>query len=116
MVQRPTGKQYRHLPAFLLLFLAEEEAYGGAILEKLRHLVPPPLPVESGAVYRCLHDLETRGSVASHPAPGERGKPRRMYRITAAGRQELTGWREDIRLRRELFEHFLNRYAALKEE
>ncbi len=114
MARRPAGKQYRHLPAFLLLLLAEEsEAYGGRLLELLRFLVPPQLPLDSGAVYRCLHDLEARGAVASQPAPGERGMPRRMYRITTAGRRELADWREDLRLRRDLLNRFLDRYAAL---
>lgn len=45
-----------------------------------------------GQIYPALHALEEEGLVVGREEPGDRGRPRRIYRITAAGREELRAW------------------------
>jgi PadR family transcriptional regulator, regulatory protein AphA len=47
----------------------------------------------SGALYPALDRLERRGLLASQPpSPAATGRPRRLYRLTEAGRQAHLGW------------------------
>ena len=52
--------------------------------------------VKVASLYPLLHRLEARGLLASHAEPGDRGMPRRYYRITRSGvaflEQRLRGW------------------------
>ncbi len=81
-------------PWILLLFL-ERPAHGYELLGRLG-AVGPTRPGErgrypdSGAVYRILRNLEKDGLVRSswEEAP-ERGPDRRIYHLTASGREEL---------------------------
>lgn len=101
------SKQNRHLPAFLLLFLLDGEAHGGALWNRIRTMLPEEWNIDSGAVYRVLRDLEQRGSVQSTWTMDESGPPKRVYRITDAGKQEVMWWRKDIQLRKQNLESFL---------
>jgi len=104
------GQQYRHLPAFLLLFLATEEAYGGLLLSRLE---AEDLQADSAAVYRSLQDLEAEGAIASRWEVDSGGPPRKWYRITAVGLKSLHAWHADILLRRRNLDFFLDTYSAL---
>lgn len=108
--KRKTGK---HLPAFLLLLIAESPAYGGALVTRLCELLPD-WAIDSGGVYRMLRDMEERGTVESDWDLADAGAPRRVYRITEAGRTELASWRCDIEERKKGLDLFLNRYRALE--
>ena len=57
-------QQYRHLPAFILLALAEEPIHGGAVLNVLSQRMPLFKP-DSAAVYRTLQQLEDEAQVVS---------------------------------------------------
>lgn len=51
--------------------------------------------IKRGSVYVLLNRLEEKGAVASRleARPGEEGGlPRRLYRLTAAGRRALEAW------------------------
>lgn len=41
--------------------------------------------VKVTSLYPLLHRLEARGLLASHAEPGDRGMPRRYYRLTRSG-------------------------------
>lgn len=45
-----------------------------------------------GQIYPALEDLEEEGLVEGREIPGERGRPKRVYRVTEAGREELRRW------------------------
>lgn len=47
-----------------------------------------------GQIYPALRELENAELVVGREEPGERGRPRRVYRITDAGREELCRWLE----------------------
>lgn len=68
----------------LQLLRANEELYGGQLVTSGR--------VERGSVYVTLQRMERKGLVRSRleePRPSAIGKPRRMYRLTLAGRAAL---------------------------
>jgi DNA-binding PadR family transcriptional regulator len=76
-----------------LALLAEGPAHGyelrGAVQERCGALLPP---MNAGQVYNTLGRLESAGLVEGEEVP-QSGRPdRRVYKITAAGRDELAAW------------------------
>lgn len=109
-----TRKHYRHLPAFILLALAEEPAHGGAIKGLLERWMPGFNP-DSAALYRTLQKLEKEGAVTSDWDTAPPGPARRVYQLTPLGRQELGQWRIDIEQRLQILNAFLSHYDRLQE-
>ncbi|MBU5615390.1 PadR family transcriptional regulator [Geomonas azotofigens] len=106
-------QQYRHLPAFILLALAEEPTHGGAILNALSRRMALFKP-DSAAVYRTLQQLEDEAQVVSSWDTSGSGPARRVYRLTEAGWEKLHSWREDIEMRLANLRYFLDTYAHIK--
>lgn len=104
------GKQNRHLPAFLLLFLTERDAHGGALWNQISAIMPEHWEIDSGAVYRVLRDLEERGCVSSYWNTDDAGPAKRLYHLTDAGQSELLLWYEDIKIRKRNLEFFIHKY------
>lgn len=105
-------QQYRHLPAFILLALAEGPVHGGAILAALGERMPLFKP-DSAAVYRTLQQLEEDAEVVSNWDTGKSGPARKRYELTDAGWQKLEYWREDIEMRIANLQYFLKTYTDL---
>ncbi len=105
--------QSRHLPAFVLLTLAEGPRHGGAILGALSERIPRFAP-DSAAVYRTLQQCEDDGEVVSEWDTSARGPARRRYRLTRAGWKRLDAWREEIAGRVAALTQFLTAYDALR--
>ena len=105
-------QQYRHLPAFILLALAEGPIHGGAILHVLTGRMPLFKP-DSAAIYRTLQQLETDGEVVAQWDTSGSGPARKRYELTAAGWDKLKFWREDIEMRIANLQYFLTTYQAL---
>lgn len=104
------GKQNRHLPAFLLLFLTEQDAHGGALWNQISAIMPDHWEIDSGAVYRVLRDLEERGCVTSYWNTDDAGPAKRLYHLTETGQRELHLWYEDIKIRKRNLELFIQKY------
>jgi len=107
-------QQYRHLPAFILLVLAEGPVHGGAIHTMLTNSMPK-FSADTGAVYRTLQKLEKDGEVASAWDTTKSGPAIKIYEITPAGRQKLVFWKQDIEMRIATLNCFLVTYAKLPE-
>lgn len=107
------GKQNRHLPAFILLFLAQQDAHGGALLNRISDNLSGHQAIDSGAVYRVLRDLEQRGCVTSYWDTNEPGPAKRQYHITSEGIEKLGLWYNDICWRKKNLEYFINQYESL---
>ena len=76
------------LRPLLLLLVGEDPAHGYGLVERLAQLGVPPR--RANTLYRELHDLEKKGLIASAwDASQTRGPPRRIYRLTPAGKCEL---------------------------
>jgi len=81
----------------ILAILAGGEDYGYRIIQKVRHVSGGSLEWTDGMLYPVLQRMEMDGLVASRWRAAEGSRPRRYYRLTPSGRQdleaELSGWR-----------------------
>jgi PadR family transcriptional regulator, regulatory protein PadR len=71
----------------ILALLHRGEAYGGLIVERLgRH---PGLAISTGTVYPLLSRLKKAGLIDSSWRESPLGPPRKYYRLTSSGTEEL---------------------------
>ena len=82
----------------LLTLLADRERYGYEIVSAIEEWSGGRLAVRDGTLYPVLYRLEEAGFIEPRWETPDRGVPRKYYRVTDAGRDELgrlTGeWRE----------------------
>ncbi len=81
----------------LLQAFTHGESYGLEIIERVKKLTNGQVKIPQGRVYPALRDLEAEGLLESYDGPPLRernGRPRRYYRITAAGQRAA---RQDAR-------------------
>ena len=85
------------LPTLILEVLAPEPNHGYRIAHQIKERSRGVLDFKEGTLYPALHKLEHEGLVESYEGI-EKGRPRRYYRITKAGRATLASdraeWRE----------------------
>ncbi|WP_113907737.1 PadR family transcriptional regulator [Aliidiomarina celeris] len=91
------------LDTLVLSTLSEHENYGFGIKEALRtQLGEDAEVVKEATLYPLLHRLERRELLLSYRQPGERGTPRKYYKITQAGltylNQQTESWRQVLSL------------------
>lgn len=106
------GQKYRHTPAFILLLLAQSNAYGAALQGRLESELPA-YRTDSAVIYRTLQDLEKAGAVESYWEQTQSGPPRKWYQITKVGRDKLREFRDDIAMRQANLSYFLQVYEKL---
>jgi PadR family transcriptional regulator PadR len=78
------------LDLLILQTLAPGPAHGHTIAHVIEHRSEDVLQVEHGSLYPALHRLEDRGWIASFWGTSENNRKARYYRLTAAGRKQLT--------------------------
>jgi PadR family transcriptional regulator PadR len=109
----PAARQTRHLPAFLLLTLAEGPLHGHGIRAALEELLPG-YKADAGATYRTLNALEASGEVTSQWATESKGPARKVYTLTPEGWAQLDRWKVDMEQRLGYLQTFLERHAQAK--
>ena len=73
----------------LLKLLEEQDMYGYQMIETLARRSDHTFDLKAGTLYPLHHTLEERGDIEAY-LEGEGGtRPRRYYRLTAAGRGKL---------------------------
>jgi PadR family transcriptional regulator PadR len=77
------------LELIVLHLLAPGEAYGYEIVSKLTAGTNGALEITDGTLYPVLYRLERAGFVDVRWDTPARGVPRKYYRLTDAGREEL---------------------------
>jgi PadR family transcriptional regulator PadR len=77
------------LELIVLHLLAPGEAYGYEIVSKLSAQTNGALEVTDGTLYPVLYRLERAGFVTVRWETPDRGVPRKYYRLTDSGREEL---------------------------
>ena len=99
MVPRRTeqdrGTQLLHgvLDLCLMSIIADEPSYG---YEMVKRLGDRGLALASeGSIYPTLSRLLKQGLIESYLVQSSEGPARKYYRVTTAGRQALTQWRQD---------------------
>lgn len=81
----------RHTGAFLLLFLAEGDNYGGQLLQKCDEELPVN-PIDSAILYRTLKKLENEGAIESYVSTSVPDKPRKMYKNYYSRKRTISGF------------------------
>lgn len=81
----------------VLAILAEGDSYGYAILKRVRELSGGELEWTDGMLYPVLHRLERSGLIDSRWESADSGRKRKYYRVTKAGREQLTDERRQWR-------------------
>jgi PadR family transcriptional regulator, regulatory protein PadR len=96
-VEAPVGKQETEmlkgtLEGIVLAILATRAAYGYEITAWLRD--QGFSDIAEGTIYALLVRIEHRGLVDVEKVPSEKGPPRKVYSLNAAGREYLNDfWR-----------------------
>jgi PadR family transcriptional regulator PadR len=89
------------LDLLILRTLGAGPAHGHTIAHAIERRSEEVLQVEHGSLYPALHRLEDRGWVSSFWGTSESNRKARFYRLTPAGRRQLTAqtgrWAELVR-------------------
>ena len=83
------------LELMVLRLLDPGEAYGYEIVTALSTATDGALEVSDGTLYPVLYRLERGGFVQVRWETPERGVPRKYYRLTESGREELVALTEE---------------------
>lgn len=78
------------LDMLILQTLAPAPAHGHTIAHVIEHRSEETLLVEHGSLYPALHRLEDRGWITSFWGTSENNRKARYYRLTPAGRKQLS--------------------------
>ncbi len=78
------------LDLLILQTLVLGPAHGHTIAYAIEHRSDEVLQIEHGSLYPALHRLENRGWINSSWGPSENNRKARFYRMTSAGRRQLT--------------------------
>ncbi|WP_314066441.1 PadR family transcriptional regulator [uncultured Vagococcus sp.] len=108
------NRQGRQTDAYLLLFLAESDSYGGQLVKRCEEEIPFN-SIDSAIVYRTLKKLEGEGSINSYYEALVDGKPVKMYQITIAGKELLEQLKIRIENKIENFHFFLSKFEEIEE-
>ena len=89
------------LDMMILRTLITGDAHGHTIAKVIEQTSEDVLEVEQGSLYPALHRLEDRGWVSSFWGASENNRRAKFYRLTAAGKRQLTSeisrWRQMAR-------------------
>src|SRR5437870_12792178 len=87
------------LDMLILRTLAPGPAHGHEIAKHIQHTTDDVLQVEHGSLYPALHRLERTGWVTPKwEMPKDRKREFKYYRLTPAGKKQLTAERSKWRL------------------
>jgi PadR family transcriptional regulator, regulatory protein PadR len=78
------------LDLLILRTLVLGPAHGHTIAHAIEKRSDEVLQVEHGSLYPALHRLEDRGWISSYWGTSENNRKARYYRLTAAGRAQLS--------------------------
>jgi poly-beta-hydroxybutyrate-responsive repressor len=109
---RPSGGGVRgFIQPWLLLMLLQQPGYGYELMERLAQDDETP-GADPGLLYRTLRNLEEDGLVSSTWDTVGSGPARRLYEVTAEGREYLHAWAVNIRQTRARLDRFIFEYET----
>ncbi|MFT5303393.1 MAG: PadR family transcriptional regulator PadR [Mariniblastus sp.] len=76
-------------PTAVMQLLSNGEMYGYQIVETLAEQSAGVFKLGQSTLYPMLYNLEAKGILKSKEKPGENGRMRRYYRLTAKGKKKL---------------------------
>ncbi|WP_078060648.1 PadR family transcriptional regulator [Desulfotomaculum copahuensis] len=113
--------QYTAIPGerlvqpYLLLLLCRKPGHGYELIQRLSKADFTGGEVDPATVYRHLRRMEQEGLVGSRWEAGPAGPARRLYEVSARGRELLASWSEAIASQKEKLENFLAEYRQIKQ-
>ena len=81
------------LDLLILRTLLFGPAHGHAIARHIKQTSDELLRIETGSLYPALHRLEGRGWISASWELSDKGKRAKYYRLTSAGRKQLSAER-----------------------
>ena len=97
--RQPRGEMVQGtLDMLILRTLVTGPAHGHTIANVIERTSENVLEVEQGSLYPALHRLEDRGWVSSYWGASENNRRAKFYKLTAAGRRQLTSQTDRWRL------------------
>jgi PadR family transcriptional regulator len=78
------------LDLLILRSLQTESMHGWAISERIQRISQEVLQINQGSLYPALHRLEHQGWIQAEWQTSELGRRAKYYRLTAAGRRQLS--------------------------
>jgi len=109
------GKLFRWIePALLLSLKAHGRRHGYRLAEDVNRMALAEEPIEGGAIYRILRQLEEEGHVVSEWDITGNGPARRHYCLTQSGEELLEMWVEIIERRADALSEFIATYKRLR--
>ena len=81
------------LDLLILRTLVLGPAHGHAIAKHIQRTSEDLLQVETGSLYPALHRLEAQGWIDASWEISDKGKRAKFYKLTAAGKRQLTSER-----------------------
>jgi transcriptional regulator len=86
----PNSLLHGALDALILKTLAPGPRHGYAIARFIEEATADAVLVEEGSLYPALYRMERRGWIEAEWGTSELGRRAKMYRLTRAGRAQLT--------------------------
>ena len=83
------------LDLLILRTLQTASLHGWAISERIQQISEDVLQINQGSLYPALHRLEQQGWIDSEWDASDNNRQAKYYRLTRAGRRQLTEEREN---------------------
>jgi PadR family transcriptional regulator, regulatory protein PadR len=104
------GKRERYLQPSILMGLFQRPTYGYELIQTIQRFGFVEGAAAPGMIYRHLRQLEEDGLVASRWHTAGPGPARRIYTLTADGREVLALWIAHMESQAGLLENFVAEY------
>jgi transcriptional regulator len=85
----PNGLLHGALDALILKTLTRGPSHGYAVARFIEETTGDAFLIEDGSLYPALYRLERKGFVEAEWGTSELGRRAKLYRLTAAGREQL---------------------------
>jgi PadR family transcriptional regulator len=108
-----SGKQERFMQPSVLMALLKGSSYGYELIHNIQEFGFVQGQAPPGMIYRHLRQLEDDGLVTSEWETGGTGAAKRIYHITAEGRDVLESWIEYMAGQAEKLTGFISIYNRL---
>ena len=113
--QPGAGKAERYIQPSLLLALKRKQSYGYELIQEIAAFGFMEGPAPPGMIYRHLRDMEENGWVQSEWHTEEAGPAKRIYQLTAEGKEILAFWIDYMDQQAKKLADFITMYRAVAE-
>ena len=90
MAKAKSDSIYGTLDMLILKAIQHEPRHGLGIADRIQQMSDEVLRVEQGSLYPALYRLEAGGWISATAGVSENNRKARFYKLTAAGRKQLT--------------------------